>query len=76
MPCVLAASASALPLFPSLSVGDVTALAVFALFALVSLWLLHKGGRLRLAEIAAMGAIGVLAVAYLLGLGLSVGGLP
>jgi hypothetical protein len=74
MPCVLAASA--LPLFPSLSVGDVTALAVFGLFALVSLWLLHKGGRLRLAEIAAMGAIGVLAVAYLLGLGLSVGGLP
>ncbi|MBL9007131.1 MAG: hypothetical protein JNJ46_22940, partial [Myxococcales bacterium] len=68
--------ASALPLFPSLSVGDVTALAVFGLFALVSLRLLHMGGRLRLAEIAAMGAIGLLAVGYLLGLGLSVGGLP
>ena len=74
MPCVLAASA--LPLFPSLSVGDITALAVFGLFALVSLWLLHIGGRLRLAEIAAMGAIGLLAVGYLLGLGLSIGGVP
>jgi hypothetical protein len=74
MPCSLAASA--LPLFPSLSVGDGVALAVFGLFSLVSLWLLHAGGRLRPAEIAAVGAVGALAVGYLLGLGLSVGGLP
>ena len=74
MPCLLAASA--LPLFPSLSVGDGMALAVLGLFALVSLGLLHAGGRLRLAQIGAMGAVAALAVGYLLGLGLSVGGLP
>ena len=74
MPCLLAASA--LPLFPSLSVGDGMALAVFCLFSLVSLGLLHAGGRLRLAQMGAMGAVAALAVGYLLGLGLSVGGLP
>ena len=74
MPCSLAASA--LPLFPSLSVGDGMALAVFGLLSLVSLGLLHAGGRLRFAQIGAMGAVAALAVGYLLGLGLSVGGLP
>ena len=74
MPCVLAVSG--LPLFPALSVGDGTALAVFGLFSLVSLGLLHAGGRLRLAQIGAMGVVAALAVGYLLGLGLSVGGLP
>ena len=74
MPCLLAASA--LPLFPSLSVGDGMALAVFGLFSLVSLGLLHLGGRLRLAQLCAMGAVAALAVGCLLGLGLSVGGLP
>lgn len=73
MPWVLASSA--LPLFPSLSPGDNTALVIFLLFFLVALWLLHKGGVLRLAEVAAMGAIGALAVGFLVGLGLSVGGL-
>ena len=74
MPCLLAVSG--LPLFPALSVGDGIALAVFGLFSLVSLGLLHAGGRLRLAQIGAMGAVAALAVGYLLGLGLSVGGLP
>ena len=73
MPCVPASSA--LPLFPSLSPGDNTALVIFLLFFLVALWLLHKRGVLRLAEVAAMGAIGALAVGFLVGLGLSVGGL-
>lgn len=74
MLCALAVSG--LPLFPSLSVADSIALVVFALFAAVSLWLLHLGGRLRLVELGAMGAVAVLAVGYLLGLGLSAGGLP
>ena len=74
MLCALAVSG--LPLFPSLSVGDETALAVFGLFSLVSLGLLHRGGRLRLVELGAMGAVAALAVGYLLGLGLSAGGLP
>ena len=52
------------------------ALAVFGLLSLVSLGLLHAGGRLRFAQIGAMGAVAALAVGYLLGLGLSVGGLP
>lgn len=72
----MAIHASALPLLPSLSVGDGVALAVFGLFALVSLWLLYAGGRLQPAEIGAMAAIGALAVGYLVGLGLSAGGLP
>ena len=72
MPCSLAASA--LPLFPSLSVGDGTALAVFGLFSLVSLGLLHAGGCLRFAQIGAIAAVAALAVGYLLGLGLSMGG--
>ena len=73
MPCVLAASA--LPLFPSLSPGDNTAFVVILFFLLMALWLLHKGGVLRLAEVAAMGAIGALAVGFLVGLAASVGGL-
>ena len=74
MLCALAVSG--LPLFPSLSVADGIALVVFALFAAVSLWLLHLGGRLRLVELGAMGAVAALAFAYLLGLGLSSGRLP
>lgn len=70
----MAILASALPLFPSLSVGDAVGIAVFGAFGVFSFALLHAGGRLRLPQIAGMVAIGALAIGFLIGLAASVGG--
>lgn len=64
----MAIAASRLPLVPSLSVGDAVGLSVFVALSVVTLWLLHAGGRLRLGQIAAMGAIGAFALGFLIGL--------
>ncbi len=70
----MAIRASTLPLFLSLPVGDGVGIAAFLSFAGMSLALLAAGGRLRLAPLVGMPAIGTLAIGYLIGLATSVRG--
>lgn len=61
---------------PAFSVEDPRALAVLALFALISLCLLARGGRLHLPQIFARGAVFALALGFLLAHGCSVRSQP